>query len=255
MCIAYALMRRKIMRVMITVSYDGTNYAGSQVQENGITIEEVLNRELSRFFNHDIKVIGASRTDSGVHALGAVFVFDVDTKMPAEKISYAINISLPNDIVVIDSKEVPSDFHPRFRKTNKTYEYLILNSDFSNPILRNFTYHYRKNLDERKMNEGIKYLIGEHDFTSFASIGSQTKTFVRTIFDADVKRDRNIIIISITGNGFLYNMVRIIVGTLVEVGNGKRGPVDIKKILEGKDRNLAGPTAPANGLILKEIKY
>lgn len=243
------------MRIKLTVSYDGTNYCGSQVQENGITIEEVLNKELSRFFSQDIKVIGASRTDSGVHALGAVFVFDVETKMPPEKISYAINVSLPPDIVVLDSKEVPKDFHPRFQKTSKTYEYFILNTDFNNPLLRHMSYHYRKYLDDKKMNDGIKYLIGKHDFTSFAAAGSQTRTFVRTIFEAGVKRDGDLIQIEITGDGFLYNMVRIIVGTLVEVGNGKREPIDIEKILEGKNRALAGSTAPANGLILRDIKY
>lgn len=243
------------MRVMLTVSYDGTNYCGSQVQDNGITIEEVLNRELSRFFAQDIKVTGASRTDSGVHAIGAVFVFDVETQMPAEKISYALNVSLPDDIVVINSREVAPDFHPRFQKTSKTYEYFILNSDFPNPLLRNYTYHYRKFLDDKKMNEASKYLIGEHDFTSFAAIGSQTNTFVREIFDAGVSRDGDLIIFYITGAGFLYNMVRIIVGTLVEVGNGKREPSEMKAILEKKDRSAAGPTAPAQGLVLKEISY
>ena len=243
------------MRVMLTVSYDGTNYCGSQVQENGITIEEVLNRELSRFFDQNIKVSGASRTDSGVHAIGAVFVFDVETKMPAEKISYALNVSLPDDIVVIHSKEVSSDFHPRFQKTSKTYEYFILNSVFPNPLLRNYTYHYRKFLDDKKMNEAAKFLIGEHDFTSFAAIGSQTNTFVREIFDAGVRRDGDLIVFYITGAGFLYNMVRIIVGTLVEVGNGKRKPSEMKEILEKKDRSAAGPTAPAQGLVLREITY
>lgn len=243
------------MRVMLTVSYDGTNYCGSQVQENGITIEEVLNRELSRFFDQNIKVSGASRTDSGVHAIGAVFVFDVETKMPAEKISYALNVSLPDDIVVIHSKEVSSDFHPRFQKTSKTYEYFILNSDFPNPLLRNYTYHYRKFLDDKKMNEAAKFLIGEHDFTSFAAIGSQTNTFVREIFDAGVRRDGDLIVFYITGAGFLYNMVRIIVGTLVEVGNGKRKPSEMKEVLEKKDRSAAGPTAPAQGLVLRENTY
>lgn len=240
---------------MLTVSYDGTNYAGSQVQDNGITIEEVLNCEASRFFNQDIKVTGASRTDSGVHALGAVFVFDVETRMPAEKISYALNVSLPEDIVVVNSRQVPDDFHPRFQKTSKTYEYFILNSDFPNPVLRNYTYHYRKFLDDKKMDEASKYLIGEHDFTSFAAIGSQTKTFVRNIYDAGVRRDGDLIVFYITGAGFLYNMVRIIAGTLLEVGNGKREPFEIKSILDKKDRSAAGPTAPAHGLVLKEISY
>ena len=152
------------MRVKMIVAYDGTNYCGWQIQPNGITIEQVLNEHLSRLLKEDIKVTGASRTDAGVHSLGNVCMFDTNTRMPAEKISYALNQKLPEDIVVVDSCEVSDDFHPRFSKSRKTYEYRILNARFRNPTRRLDTYFYHYPLDTEKMSEAAKYLIGEHDF-------------------------------------------------------------------------------------------
>lgn len=244
------------MRVKLVVAYDGTDYCGWQVQPNGITVEEVLNRELSRLFKEEITVTGASRTDSGVHSLGNVAVFDTDTRMPAEKISYAINQRLPEDIVVQDSCEVPEDFHPRFAASQKTYEYKILNRKFPMPTLRRDTLFYCHPLDEGRMRQGAQFLVGTHDFTSFSSVKAQTNTFVRTVYELTVERtEDDIIHIRITGNGFLYNMVRIIAGTLLLVGAGKLEPEDVGRILAAKDRGAAGPTAPAHGLTMIGITY
>ena len=244
------------MRVKLVVAYDGTDYCGWQVQPNGITVEEVLNRELSRLFKEEITVTGASRTDSGVHSLGNVAVFDTDTRMPAEKISYALNQRLPEDIVVQDSCEVPADFHPRFAASRKTYEYKILNRKFPMPTLRRDTLFYCHPLDEKRMRQGAAILVGTHDFTSFSSVKAQTNTFVRTVHELTVERtEDDIIHIRITGNGFLYNMVRIIAGTLINVGRGAWPPERIKEILESADRGKAAATAPARGLILKDIRY
>lgn len=244
------------MRVKLVVAYDGTDYCGWQVQPNGITVEEVLNRELSRLLKEEITVTGASRTDSGVHSLGNVAVFDTDTRMPAEKISYAINQRLPEDIVVQDSCEVPEDFHPRFAASQKTYEYKILNRKFPMPTLRRDTLFYCHPLDEGRMRQGAAFLVGTHDFTSFSSVKAQTNTFVRTVYELTVERtEDDIIHIRITGNGFLYNMVRIIAGTLLLVGAGKLEPEDVGRILAAKDRGAAGPTAPAHGLTMIGITY
>ena len=190
------------MRVKMIVAYDGTNYCGWQIQPNGITIEQVLNEHLSRLLKEDIKVTGASRTDAGVHSLGNVCMFDTNTRMPAEKISYALNQKLPEDIVVVDSCEVSDDFHPRFSKSRKTYEYRILNARFRNPTRRLDTYFYHYPLDTEKMSEAAKYLIGEHDFASFCSANSQAQTTVRTIYDCTVSKAGDIITIRVTGNGF-----------------------------------------------------
>lgn len=244
------------MRVKLVVAYDGTDYCGWQVQPNGITVEEVLNRELSRLLKEEITVTGASRTDSGVHSLGNVAVFDTDTRMPAEKISYAINQRLPEDIVVQDSCEVPEDFHPRFAASQKTYEYKILNRKFPMPTLRRDTLFYCHPLDEGRMRQGAQFIVGTHDFTSFSSVKAQTNTFVRTVYELTVERtEDDIIHIRITGNGFLYNMVRIIAGTLLLVGAGKLEPEDVGRILAAKDRGAAGPTAPAHGLTMIGITY
>lgn len=243
------------MRVKMIVAYDGTNYCGWQIQPNGITIEQVLNEHLSRLLKEDIKVTGASRTDAGVHSLGNVCMFDTNTRMPAEKISYALNQKLPEDIVVVDSCEVSDDFHPRFSKSRKTYEYRILNARFRNPTRRLDTYFYHYPLDTEKMSEAAKYLIGEHDFASFCSANSQAQTTVRTIYDCTVSKAGDIITIRVTGNGFLYNMVRIIAGTLLYVGIGKLSVDDVRDILEKGDRKKAGKTLSAKGLHLIKVVY
>lgn len=244
-----------MMRVCLTVAYDGTNYHGWQIQPNGITIESVLNRALSDLLGETIAVIGASRTDSGVHSLGNVAVFDTNTRIPAEKISFALNQRLPEDIVVQESKEVAPDFHPRKRDSRKTYEYRILNRRFRDPTRRHNTYFYHYDLDVEQMRTAAGHLVGEHDFKSFCSIHTDVDTTVRTIYALDVTRRGDEIRILITGSGFLYNMVRIIAGTLILAGNGTITPECMKDILERKDRSFAGPTAPAKGLTMLEIKF
>lgn len=242
-------------RVKLVVAYDGTNYHGWQVQPNGVTIESVLNQHLSNLLGEEIVVTGASRTDSGVHSLGNVAIFDTNTRMPAEKISYALNQKLPEDIVVQDSCEVPADWHPRYQKGRKTYEYRILNKTFRNPMRRLETYFYHHKLDVEAMQEAAKYLVGEHDFKSFCAVGAQVKTTTRILYDCKVTKNDDIITIRVTGNGFLYNMVRIIAGTLIKVGAGDIKPEEITDILAACDRSAAGPTAPAHGLTMIGIEY
>lgn len=242
-------------KIKLTVAYDGTNYCGWQIQKNGITVEEVLNRTLSKFFKGEITVIGASRTDSGVHALGNVAVFEANVTMPPDKISYAINNLLPDDIRIQKSEEVAADFHPRYCDTRKTYEYKIWNAQFPSPVERLYSHFVYYPLDEQKMQAGAEYLIGEHDFKSFCTPKPEVENTVRTIYDIQVRREGSMVIIRINGNGFLYNMVRIIVGSLLKVGMGMIPPEEIKNILEAKDRTKAGHKAPACGLTLVEIEY
>lgn len=242
-------------RIKLTVAYDGTNYYGWQKQPDAITVEEVVNRELTRLLQEPIEVIGASRTDSGVHALGNVAVFDTDTRIPPEKISYALNARLPKDIVIQDSKEVPPDFHPRRTDCVKTYEYRILNTRFPVPTMRLYAHYVYKPLDVEKMQAAAAFLVGEHDFASFCSAGSQVKETVRTIYRLDLKREGNMVSFQVEGNGFLYNMVRIIAGTLIEVGIGSYPPERVREMLEARDRIRCGPKAPACGLTLVGIRY
>lgn len=242
-------------RVKMVVAYDGTNYSGWQLQKNAVTIEQKLNEALFDLLGEEIQVIGASRTDAGVHSLGNVCVFDTDTRMPAEKISYALNTRLPEDIVVQSSCEVDLEFHPRAGKSKKTYEYRILNRDFRDPTRRLDTYFYHYDLDVDAMQKAGDYLVGEHDFKSFCSVHAQVETTVRTLYACTVTRDEDVIKIRVTGNGFLYNMVRIIAGTLIEVGAGKKSPESVLEMLEATDRQTAGPTAPACGLTMIGIEY
>lgn len=242
-------------RVRMIISYDGTNYCGWQTQINGITVEEIINRELTKLLGEEIAVIGASRTDSGVHAIGNVAVFDTETKIPPEKISFALNQRLPEDIRIQKSEEVSPEFHPRYCNSKKTYEYKILNRRFPNPMVRLYTHFVYMPLDVELMKEAAKYIVGEHDFASFCSAGSQVKTTVRTVYELDINKEEDIITIKISGNGFLYNMVRIIVGTLMKVGLKVYPPEYVKDIIEAKDRYRAGPKAPAKGLTLVGIEY
>lgn len=242
-------------RVKLVVAYDGTNYHGWQVQDNGITIEEVLNRTISELVQEDIKVIGASRTDAGVHACGNVAVFDTESRIPGDKFSFALNQRLPEDIRIQESCEVDADFHPRYADTVKTYEYNILNRRFEMPSKRLHAAFCYYPMDIERMNQAAAYLVGEHDFKSFCSAGAQVQTTVRTIYAVNVTKEDDMVHIRITGNGFLYNMVRIIAGTLMQVGTGLMEPERVKEILEARDRSKAGPTAVAKGLALVEIRY
>lgn len=242
-------------RVFMRIAYDGTNYCGWQIQNNGITVEEVINRELSGLLKEDIHVIGASRTDSGVHALGNVAVFDTETRIPGEKISFALNQRLPEDIRVQESKEVAQDFHPRYCNSVKTYEYKILNRTFPMPTERLYSHFVYMKLDVDKMKEAAEYIVGEHDFKSFCSSHSQVENTVRTVYSIDIAKDGDMIKILIKGNGFLYNMVRIIVGTLMKVGLKVYPPEHVQEIIEAKDRGQAGQKVEACGLTLVRLEY
>lgn len=243
-------------RVLLTISYDGTKYVGWQKQPNGLAVEEVINRELSELLGENIEVIGASRTDSGVHAYGNVAVFDTETRIPSDKICFALNQRLPEDIVIQNSFEVRKDFHPRKCKCEKTYEYKILNTRHPRPLLRFYTHFVYIPLDVEAMKKAATYIVGEHDFKSFCSSHSQAKETVRTVYQLDVEKNaEDIITIRIRGNGFLYNMVRIIAGTLIKVGMKVFPPEHVQEILEARDRDVAGPKAPAEGLTLVGITY
>ncbi len=242
-------------RIMLIVAYDGTNYKGWQIQKNGETIESVLNRELSRLLKEDIKVIGASRTDSGVHAEGAVCVFDTVSMIPGDKFSFALNQSLPEDIKVMASKEVRASFHPRKTDCLKTYRYSIYNDTFQLPSKRFNTHWVHGELDTEAMSRAAAFLVGEHDFKAFSSQGSSAKTTVRRIERISVEKTGRQIDIFITGNGFLYNMVRIIAGTLIEIGQGKYPPENMMEVLSAGKRERAGQTAPARGLTLVGYEF
>jgi len=250
----------KIKRIRLWVSYDGTNYHGWQIQNNGVTIESELNRALSDLYGQDVKVIGASRTDAGVHALGNVAVYDTESPIPAEKVCHALNARLPEDIRVTKSEEVPADWHPRKCASRKTYEYRIYLGEVLPPVKRLYSHHVYRPLDIEAMRKAAAYLVGEHDFKSFCQENAQVLSTVRTVYSIDLILNPESadpfsgdLILRITGNGFLYNMVRIIAGTLLEVGVGRYAPEEVARILEKKDRAAAGPTAPAKGLTL--VKY
>ena len=242
-------------RVKLTISYDGTRYCGWQVQNNGPTVEEAVTLAVKKVTGEDVKLLGASRTDAGVHALGNVAVFDTSSPVPADKFCFALNSYLPEDIVVLDSCEVASDFHPRHCESRKTYEYRIRNTRFPLATDRLYTHHVHKKLDTEAMRRAAAFVTGEHDFTSFCSVGAQVESKVRTVYSLDILEDGGVITLRICGNGFLYNMVRIIAGTLIEVGLGLRDPEGMGDVILGMDRNLAGPTAPAKGLTLIKIDF
>ena len=242
-------------RIRLTVAYDGTNYHGWQLQNNGITIEAELNRCLTQLLGEQIQVIGASRTDSGVHALGNIAVFDTETRMPADKVSYALNQRLPEDIRIQKSEEVALDWHPRHCESRKTYEYRIYRGEFPMPTKRLYAYFTYHPLNVENMRKAAALLVGEHDFKSFCQTGAQVESTVRTLYSLEIEEQGAELVLRVCGNGFLYNMVRIIAGTLMEAGWGKRQPEEMKAILEAKSRSAAGPTAPACGLTLMKYEF
>ncbi len=243
-------------RIRLIVAYDGTNYCGWQIQPNGVTIEAILNEKLKKLTGEDLHIIGASRTDSGVHALGNVAVFDTASPIPPERMAYALNQKLPEDIVVVSSDEVPGDWHPRYQEDiRKTYEYHIYNAPVPNPLKRRYSTFVSFPLDIEKMRQGAAYLTGEHDFASFCNIRTNAVSTVRRVDELTVGQSGRDITIRITGSGFLYNMVRIIAGTLIRVGRGFYTPERVREILEAEERTEAGVTAPPEGLVLTEIRY
>ncbi len=246
------MMKRNIK---LTLEYDGTNYCGWQVQVNALSVEEVLVSAISKITDEDIFVIGSGRTDSKVHALGQVANFHTESKIPDEKFRLAINSKLPADIVVRESIEVSEDFHSRYDAKEKEYIYIIYNDKVRSPIKRNYSYFVNYELDIEAMERALECFIGTHDFVGFMSTGSSIKGTIRTITEASLKQKDGMIEIRVRGTGFLYNMVRIIVGTLVDIGIGKIDKDSTMQIINSKQRNKAGHTAPPQGLYLSKVFY
>lgn len=240
---------------MLTISYDGTNYSGWQRQENALSIQEVIEEACQALFQVETPLLGAGRTDAKVHALGQVATIQVDTNIPIWRLPYALNTYLPPDIVIVKAEEKPLEFHPRYDAKNKTYRYQIENSPFPTPQLRNYTKFVYQPLDIEKMKEAGQYFCGTHDFKGFCSARTATATTVRTIYDLQITKCHDLITIEITGNGFLYHMVRIIAGALINIGRGKIPPKEIPDIILSKDRVRAGKTAAPQGLTLMKIEY
>lgn len=244
-----------IRNIKLTIEYNGTSFCGWQKQPNARTVQGTIEECIATVTQEEVGVIGCSRTDSGVHAKNFVCNFTTSSKIPSEKFSYAINRILPPEIIILESEEVPLDFHARFSCKGKRYVYSILNRTWPSPIKKDFTYHAKDRLDIDKMNEAARYLIGKHDFASFRNLGSSVQSTVRTITDLNVAKNNEVIEIRVAGDGFLYNMVRIISGTLLEIGLNKRQPEDMRIILESRDRKNAGKSLPAAGLCLDEVFY
>lgn len=242
--------------ILLTIAYDGTNYSGWQIQPNGITIEEKLENAFLKMDGSRIKIIGSGRTDARVHARGQRANVALKSTVPTDRIPYALNANLPSDIVVKDAKEVPMDFHARYNALGKTYRYRLYTGKFRNPIERNYHYHISEELDILKLKEALELLKGTHDFKGFMAAGSSVKTTVRTIEKTEVCTiDKNTLDIYISANGFLYNMVRIIIGSIVDVAKGKITMQQLEDALKYQKRRLAGHTAPPQGLYLEEVRY
>lgn len=243
--------------IKLTIEYDGKPFNGWQKQQNRLNIQGEIEKAISNITKEDVDLIGSGRTDAGVHALGQVANFRTNSNIPIDKMAIAINSQLKNSIVIKEAVEVDEKFHSRYNAKRKTYRYVINNSKYGSAIYRNLEYCFPIKLDVEKMKEAAKYFEGEHDFKAFKSSGTSSKSSVRTIYKAEVKYDKEAekIVIELTGNGFLYNMVRIISGTLLDVGLGKIKPTDIPNIIESKDRQKAGKTLPAQGLFLLNVNY
>ena len=241
--------------IALLLNYDGTNYYGYQKQNGFITIQECIENAVFEITKAHSVVYGCGRTDTGVHAKKYLCTFKTDSKIPIDKFPEALNTKLPDDIVIFEAFEADDDFNGRFSIKEKTYRYIIDNSPVNNPFLKNYAWNFKYKLDIERMKEAAEYIKGEHDFICFMASGGQVKTTVRTIYELKIEKEGSLIKIDITSNGFLYNMVRIIVGTLCYVGTGKMEPDEVKKIIENKDRTKAGITAPPQGLYLYDIKY
>ncbi len=243
------------MTYKLTIAYDGTNYHGWQRQKNGITVQEVIEEVLEKIFKAPTAVTGCSRTDAGVHAKTYVCSFDGETTIPYNKIPFVLNTMLPDDIRAYRCEIVHNGFNARFETTSKAYEYKIINRCFHDPLERNFAWHYPVKLNVTEMQKAAEIICGKHDFASFCAAGSSVKTTVRNLMELKITTEGDIITIRAKADGFLYNMVRIIVGTLVYVGNGKLSAKDIESLIKKRDRRLLGITAPPQGLSLVEVNY
>ncbi len=241
--------------LLLKIQYDGSGYHGYQIQPEAITVQKAVEDTLSHITREEIHINGCSRTDAGVHANEYACSFETSFPIPAERLPIVLNGKLPPDIRALSCEQVADDFHARFDTKAKTYRYRINTSDDASVFSRNYEWQLNKKLDATKMQEACKYFVGEKDFASFMTKGNDVKTTVRTIYSLDVIPDGDIIDVFINANGYLYNMVRIITGTLVDVGLGRKNPEDIINIIEAKNRELAGPTAPPQGLYLYKVIF
>lgn len=241
--------------IKLELQYDGTSYHGWQRQINALSVQQIIEDTLSKITGECISVVGCGRTDAGVHANSYIANFKSGTKIPSEKLHYALNSRLPRDIRCIRAENVDDDFHSKYCAKKKKYSYYILNSNIPNVFKSKYTWQYKHPLNVENMQKAAKAFVGTHDFVGFASAGLTVKTTVRTIYSLNVYEEGDIITIDVVGNGFLYNMVRIIAGTLVFIGGGKINVNDIKNIIDSCDRNRAGITAPPQGLFLTEVYY
>ena len=242
-------------RIVLIIEYDGTGYVGWQVQPNGVSVQEKLYDAFEKLIGERPVLHASGRTDSGVHARAQVAHFDTECRMPADKFCYALNTRLPADIRVKASFEVPVGFHARFCVNRKHYVYTVNNAPHASAFTRNTALHVHYPLDLERMNAAAKYFLGEHDFNAFRSVGSKAQSTVRTIYESEWTREGDCLRYHVAGSGFLYNMVRIMVGTMLRIGQGFEEPEKVKKALLAADRSLAGDTAPAHGLTLWRVEY
>lgn len=241
--------------IKIVIEYDGTNYVGWQKQKNGISIQEVIEKSALEVLKEKISLTGSSRTDAGVHAKGQVANFYTNSSIPSLNLPFAINSKLPSDIAVIKAEDVPYDFHSRYDSCGKLYSYTILNRKIPPAYIRNFIAYCPYDLDFSLMERAASVFVGTHDFSAFKSTGSSVKTTVRTVEFLKLEKNEDIIRFYIKADGFLYNMVRIIAGTLIDIGRGKIKLDNLNYIIESKNRKLSGKTAPASGLCLEKVFY
>ncbi|MGN7471732.1 tRNA pseudouridine(38-40) synthase TruA [Brevibacillus sp. SAFN-007a] len=242
-------------RLRCVLGYDGTDFSGFQVQPDQVTVQGEIEAALKRITGEEIQIHGSGRTDAGVHARGQVIHFDTNSHIPLDKWRFVLNNQLPDSIVIRSVEEVSESFHARFDVKVKEYRYCIDNNPVADVFRHRYADHIRFPLDVEAMQQAARHLVGEHDFTSFCSAKTFVEDKVRTLYSLTVERSGGEVWVTCRGNGFLYNMVRIIVGTLVEVGQGKRHPDELKQILAARDREMAGKTAPAKGLTMWEVVY
>ncbi|MDO4814118.1 MAG: tRNA pseudouridine(38-40) synthase TruA [Gemella sp.] len=244
------------MRVVLFCRYDGSNYFGFQIQPDRITVQEVIEKALKRIHKgQDIRIYMSGRTDSGVHAYMQPIHFDTPYKIPEDAWVKSLNANLPADVRITGAKIVEDDFHVRYDAISKTYEYKLYLGKYVDPFLVNYVGHYQYEFNFEKAEKSLKYFLGTHDFTSFCSAGSSVEDKVRTITEFTMKKEGDVVVFNISGDGFLYNMVRIIIGTVIEVANGKYSAEYVEEIIAKKDRSFAGKTADASGLYLKKVYY
>ena len=248
-------MSTAMKNIKLTVAYDGSGYHGFQRQANAMTVQQVLEEKLTVLMGEPTVIAGAARTDAGVHAYGQTVSFRTQSRVPVDRIPIAMKGLLPSDIAVIDAQEMAENFHARFSATGKLYSYRILNSAAPDPVQRNYVWQVPKSLDVAAMKTALLQIVGEHNFAAFQSAGSSAKSPIRTLYEATCSCQGEILEFRFHGNGFLYHMVRNIVGTVVDVGLGKTLPEAFLRIFTGQDRRKAGATAPASGLYLLKVFY